>query len=125
MRFTSCPVARHRLVLVGLMAGLAAPAVTRQPTSAQADAIRHARRADYRALASRRCGLSPAPAAPAATAAHPGISASTTSTTSTIVERVLNLCKELGVSSQRSGSWARRTRIGLRPSMMRSGPMGR
>ena len=33
--------------------------------------------------------------------AHPGI---TTSTTSTIVERILNVCKELGVSCQRSGS---------------------
>jgi hypothetical protein len=33
--------------------------------------------------------------------AHPGIPASTTST---IVERILNVCKELGVSCQRSGS---------------------
>jgi hypothetical protein len=33
--------------------------------------------------------------------AHPGIAASTTST---IVERILNVCKELGVSCQRSGS---------------------
>ena len=33
--------------------------------------------------------------------AHPGI---TTSTTSTIVERILNVCRELGVSCQRSGS---------------------
>ena len=33
--------------------------------------------------------------------AHPGIP---TSTSSTIVERILNVCKELGVSCQRSGS---------------------
>jgi hypothetical protein len=33
--------------------------------------------------------------------AHPGI---TTSTSSTIVERILGVCKELGVSCQRSGS---------------------
>jgi hypothetical protein len=33
--------------------------------------------------------------------AHPGI---TTSTSSTIVERILTVCKELGVSCQRSGS---------------------
>ena len=33
--------------------------------------------------------------------AHPGIP---TSTTSTIVERILNVCKELGVSCQRAGS---------------------
>ncbi len=33
--------------------------------------------------------------------AHPGISASATST---IVERILDVCKELGVSCQRSGS---------------------
>jgi hypothetical protein len=33
--------------------------------------------------------------------AHPGIA---TSTSSTIVERVLNVCRELGVSCQRSGS---------------------
>jgi hypothetical protein len=33
--------------------------------------------------------------------AHPGIA---TSTTSTIVERILNVCKELGVACQRSGS---------------------
>lgn len=33
--------------------------------------------------------------------AHPGIA---TSTSSTIVERILNVCRELGVSCQRSGS---------------------
>jgi hypothetical protein len=33
--------------------------------------------------------------------AHPGIA---TSTTSTLVDRILNVCKELGVSCQRSGS---------------------
>ncbi len=33
--------------------------------------------------------------------AHPGIP---TSTTSTIVERILNVCRELGVSCQRAGS---------------------
>jgi hypothetical protein len=33
--------------------------------------------------------------------AHPGIP---TSTTSTIVERILNVCKELGVSCQRAAS---------------------
>jgi hypothetical protein len=33
--------------------------------------------------------------------AHPGVPASTTST---IVDRILNVCKELGVSCQRSGS---------------------
>ena len=33
--------------------------------------------------------------------AHPGIP---TSTSSTIVERILNVCRELGVSCQRSGS---------------------
>jgi hypothetical protein len=33
--------------------------------------------------------------------AHPGVSSSTTST---IVERILNVCRELGVSCQRSGS---------------------
>jgi hypothetical protein len=33
--------------------------------------------------------------------AHPGIA---TSTTSTIVDRILNVCRELGVSCQRSGS---------------------
>ncbi len=33
--------------------------------------------------------------------AHPGIA---TSTSSTIVERILNVCRELGVSCQRAGS---------------------